>query len=84
MANLQQTAGVSPGANEGVDTGAEVLRSGSRGLFASFRSWAKRVNLERKLALVLLVGAVTSGTVTLVAMTGNLPVALPLFCTTTI
>ena len=69
---------MSPGTDEGghPDTGVETLRSGSHGFFASFRDWAQRVNLERKLALVLLVGAVASGTVTLVAMTGNLPVAV--------
>ena len=69
---------MTPGTDDGLDPapGVEALRSGSHRRFASFRDWAQRVNLERKLALVLLAGAVTSGTVTLVAMTGNLPVAV--------
>ena len=52
----------------------------ARGLSVSrFRrvaAWAGRVNLERKLAIVLLVATVGSGTVTFAAMTGNLPLAV--------
>jgi len=44
--------------------------------FGRFAAWAGRVNLERKLAIVLLVATVGSGTVTFAAMTGNLPVAV--------
>ncbi|MEE8188725.1 MAG: HAMP domain-containing protein, partial [Kiloniellales bacterium] len=47
-----------------------------RGLFARCAAWAQRVNLERKLAIGLLVATVGSGTVTFAAMTGNLPVAV--------
>jgi two-component system nitrogen regulation sensor histidine kinase NtrY len=44
--------------------------------FGRFAAWAGRVNLERKLAIVLLVATVGSGTVTFAAMTGNLPIAV--------
>ena len=37
--------------------------------------WMHRVRLERKLAFILLVAAVTSGVTTFSALTGNLPVA---------
>ena len=44
--------------------------------FGRFAAWAGRVNLERKLAIILLVATVGTGTVTFAAMTGNLPVAV--------
>jgi len=44
--------------------------------FQRFAAWAGRVNLERKLAIVLMVATVCSGTVTFAAMTGNLPIAV--------
>ena len=44
--------------------------------FRRFAAWAGRVNLERKLVMVLLVATVGSGTVTFGAMTGNLPLAV--------
>ena len=44
--------------------------------FRRFAGWAGRVNLERKLAVVLLVATVGSGTVTFAAMTGYLPMAV--------
>ncbi len=47
-----------------------------QGRYRRIAAWAHRVNLERKLAIVLLVATVTAGTVTFAAMTGNLPRAL--------
>ena len=44
--------------------------------YRRFAAWAGRVNLERKLAIVLLVATVGAGTVTFGAMTGNLPLAV--------
>ncbi len=41
-----------------------------------FLVWAKRVNLERKLAIALMLGVVASGTATFTAMTGYFPVAI--------
>jgi two-component system nitrogen regulation sensor histidine kinase NtrY len=38
-----------------------------------FSAWARRVNLERKLAVVLSVGAVLSGVLTYASMSGNFP-----------
>ena len=45
-------------------------------LFRRFSEWAGRVNLERKLAIALLVAAVTAGIATFAAMTGRLPAAV--------
>ncbi len=45
------------------------------GALARTIAWARRVGLERKLAIAFLVGGVASGTVTLMAMTGNFPIA---------
>ncbi|TFG47295.1 MAG: two-component sensor histidine kinase, partial [Gemmatimonadales bacterium] len=45
-------------------------------LLRRFGDWAARVNLERKLAIALLVGTVASGTVTFSAMTGHFPVVV--------
>ncbi|MGH6946285.1 MAG: ATP-binding protein [Kiloniellales bacterium] len=39
-------------------------------------AWAARVNLERNLALLLVVAAIASGTTTFAAMTGSLPITL--------
>ncbi len=44
--------------------------------FRRFAAWARRVSLERKLAIVLMVATVGAGTVTFAAMTGNLPLAV--------
>lgn len=43
------------------------------GRWSRLAAWARRVNLERYLALVLLVGGLSSGFATLAAMSGNLP-----------
>jgi two-component system nitrogen regulation sensor histidine kinase NtrY len=53
---------------------------GGSGVLRRFAAWAERVNLERKLALALLVATVASGTVTFAAMTGHFPVVVePLY-----
>jgi len=44
------------------------------GIMARLGTWARRVDLERALAIGFLVGGIASGTVTFVAMTGNIPV----------
>ena len=44
--------------------------------FRRFTAWARRVDLERRLTIVLLVATVVSGTVTFAAMTGHLPLAV--------
>lgn len=49
---------------------------GGPGLVRRFLAWAERVNLERKLAIALMLGVVASGTVTFAAMTGYFPVAV--------
>ncbi|MEM7169482.1 MAG: PAS domain-containing sensor histidine kinase [Pseudomonadota bacterium] len=46
-----------------------------RSTFEVLLDWARRVKLERKLALTFLVLGLTLGTVTFVIMTGDLPVA---------
>ncbi|MEM7226571.1 MAG: PAS domain-containing sensor histidine kinase [Pseudomonadota bacterium] len=46
----------------------------SRRRFARFLEWTRRVGLERKLAIGLLIAAVASVVATLGALTGNLPV----------
>lgn len=46
---------------------------GGHGVFGRFVAWAERVNLERKLAIALMLGAVAAGTVTFAAMTGHFP-----------
>jgi two-component system nitrogen regulation sensor histidine kinase NtrY len=48
----------------------------SPGLPARLLRWGRRVNLERKLAILLLIGTVASGTVTFSAMTDHLPMAV--------
>jgi len=42
-------------------------------VFQRFHAWAGRVNLERKVAVTLLIAAVTAGLATFGAMTGRLP-----------
>ncbi|WP_282608270.1 PAS domain-containing sensor histidine kinase [Pelagibius sp. Alg239-R121] len=48
----------------------------NEGRLRRFVVWAHRINLERKVALLLLVAAIASGTATFAAMTDNLPVTL--------
>ena len=45
------------------------------GALARMVVWARRIGLERKLAIAFLIGAVVSGTATLMAMTGNFALA---------
>ncbi|HSR71652.1 MAG TPA: two-component sensor histidine kinase, partial [Kiloniellales bacterium] len=64
-------------ANLEAGAGPDGMRHGGGGtLGRRLAAWAQRVGLERKLALVLLVATVTSGTVTFAAMTGNLQIAV--------
>lgn len=51
----------------------EAEQEASRGLWTRIVAFAERVNLERNLAIVLLVGGVTSGLATFAGMTDNLP-----------
>ena len=55
------------------ELGAPLSRSLPQGRYRRVAAWARRVNLERKLAIALLVATVGAGTVTFAAMTGNLP-----------
>lgn len=57
-----------PAPNVAVDRGGA-----ERGLWSRLSSWAERVNLERKLAIALVVGGVSSGVATFAGMTDNLP-----------
>ncbi|MCH9012503.1 MAG: PAS domain-containing sensor histidine kinase [Proteobacteria bacterium] len=59
-----------------VKLGAQIPGSLPQGRYRRLAVWAHRVNLERKLAVALLVATVGAGTVTFAAMTGNLPVVL--------
>jgi two-component system nitrogen regulation sensor histidine kinase NtrY len=59
-----------------VELGAQAPGSLPQGRHRRFAAWAHRVNLERKLAVALLVATVIAGTVTFAAMTRNLPLAL--------
>ena len=73
MSNVTDTE-AGPGSDpEGLAPGDEpaIARGGDR--LGRFSAWARRVNFERKLALVLLVAAVTAGLATFAAMTGRLP-----------
>jgi len=54
------------------DSGSGTGKSSAR----RFAIWAGRVNLERKLAIALMLGVVISGTATFAAMTGRFPVAV--------
>ncbi len=57
-------------------TAPETARQdGAAGALARFVAWARRVNLERNLAIAFLIGGTASGSVTLMAMTGNFPIA---------
>ena len=54
-----------------------MARTGLRQIkFRRFATWAGRINLERKLAIALLIAVVTAGTATFAAMTGRLPRAV--------
>ncbi len=71
-----------PVLSEGSLPGGGLAEGGASGgnppasRYRRFAAWAGRVNLERKLAIVLLVATVSAGTVTFAAMTGNLPLAV--------
>ena len=54
---------------------APAPEAATAGALARFGAWARRAGLERKLAAAFLVGGVASGSVTLMAMTGNFPIA---------
>jgi len=54
---------------------ADVAAPQERGFLHSLLSWAREASLERKLAVVLLIGTTISGTATFVAMTSDLPTA---------
>jgi len=56
--------------------GASAPQAQPLGLPIRLLVWARKVNLERKLALLLMVGTIVSGTVTFAAMTGHLPIAV--------
>jgi two-component system nitrogen regulation sensor histidine kinase NtrY len=58
------------------ELGAQVSPRLPEGRHRRFANWARRINLERKLAIALLVATVCAGTVTFAAMTGNLPMDL--------
>lgn len=63
-------------------TAGEIgVKAGSRtgrppGYARRFMAWAGRVNLERKLAVGLVIATAVSGTVTFMAMTDNMPVKI--------
>ncbi len=62
------------------ELGAELASGPSQSLlwhrYRRFVAWARRVNLERKLAVMLMLTTVGAGMVTFAAMTGNLPLAV--------
>ena len=76
MANLQQ-----PGVSVATDTQDVITRvetggrseSSFRTTLQRFIGWTRRVKLERKLAIGLLIAAITAGVTTFVAMTGTVP-----------
>lgn len=73
MANIQQTGEIT--AREGGETrpgGASADAAAARPRYGRLLDWLRRIKAERTVALILLVGALTSGTATFVAMTGNL------------
>ena len=78
MANLQQTTGAPPGIKPSLGDAPVVAQVAAppQGPFGRFLGWARRVNLERKLAIALLIATVASGTVTFAGMTDNLPVVV--------
>lgn len=57
----------------GAKGAAGASESPMRGTVQRIGDWVRRVRLERKLAIALLVAAVTSGIMTFAAMTGRLP-----------
>ena len=72
MANIQQTS-PPPGS---LTEGSEVMTAQPvAGWSQLFLRWARRIKVERTLAILLLVAGMTSGIATFVAMTGNLSVA---------
>ncbi len=76
MANIQQTGEIT--AREGGETRpgeGPASEGAARPLFGRLLDWLRRIKAERTVALILLVGALTSGTATFVAMTGNLSTA---------
>jgi two-component system nitrogen regulation sensor histidine kinase NtrY len=56
-----------------VEEAAGPGNSRLRGLMFALGDWMRRVRMERKLAIALLIAAVTSGVTTFAAMTENLP-----------
>ncbi|RMD61562.1 MAG: PAS domain-containing sensor histidine kinase [Alphaproteobacteria bacterium] len=58
------------------NSGEAASSSEAAGRYARVRRWAQRVGLERKVAVLFLIGTIASGTVTLMGMTDNLPVVL--------
>ncbi len=75
MASGRVDSRTSGDAPEGSAVGQAAPPGAAPGVYVRFMDWARRVGLELKLAVVFLIGGVTSGTVTLMAMTGNFPVA---------
>ncbi len=73
MANLQQTGEITaPGGGE-TQPGAEPAEAETaRPRFSRLLEWLRRIKFERTVALILLVGGLSSGIATFVAMTGNL------------
>jgi two-component system nitrogen regulation sensor histidine kinase NtrY len=57
----------------GPEDAADRDGSPARGTVQRLTDWMRRVRLERKLAITLLIAAVTSGVMTFAAMTGGLP-----------
>ncbi|WP_319633646.1 sensor histidine kinase NtrY-like [Pelagibius marinus] len=73
MANIQQTGEIT--VREGGETRpgeAPADERVARPRFGRLLDWLRRIRAERTVALILLVGALVSGTATFVAMTGNL------------
>ena len=56
-----------------LENSAEPRESKLRVTLQRIGDWMRRVHLERKLAVTLLIAAVSSGVATFVAMTENLP-----------
>ena len=77
MANSQQVEleANTVGLAEGGQDPAEAPARNPNGAWRRFADWSGRVNLERKLAVALLIAAVTSGVATFAAMTERLPAA---------
>ena len=73
MVNLQQTGdgAVGPG-GETLPDGALQGPPALQPRFTRLLAWLRRIKFERTIALILLVGGLSSGIATFVAMTGNL------------